>query len=147
MHAVNTWSGLLLNKSFHEWGVAWRWSTCGTVEVLWKPSFASITAINEFVLFSLMSHTFLLTIQFRFSVGLKSGQLAGQFSAVIPWSVQQLVVVLALWAGAKSSWRGKLASPWSSTYQSTRSSKRWLCCNHWWVFTVSENWQWKLTSR
>lgn len=32
----------------------------------------------------------------------KSSELAGQSSAVIPWPVNHLVAILALWAGAKS---------------------------------------------
>ena len=36
--------------------------------------------------------------------GVEVSQLAGQLSPVIPWSVHQLPVVLALWAGAKCFW-------------------------------------------
>ena len=32
-------------------------------------------------------------------------------NTVIPWSVHQLLVVLALWAGAKCFWKRKSASP------------------------------------
>ena len=36
--------------------------------------------------------------------GVEVSQLAGQLSPVIPWSVHQLLVVLALWEGAKCFW-------------------------------------------
>ena len=59
-----------------------------------------IEALSSSVWLSLVSLIFLLITQHRFSVGFRSGQLAGQLSPVIPWSVYQLVVVLALRAGA-----------------------------------------------
>ncbi len=39
----------------------------------------------------------------RFSMGFRSGEFAGQSSTVTPWSLNQLLVPLAVWAGAKSS--------------------------------------------
>ncbi len=53
----------------------------------------------------------LLTIPHRFSMGLRSGEFAGQSSTVTPWSLNQLLVPLAVWAGAKSCWKMKSASP------------------------------------
>ncbi len=44
----------------------------------------------------------------RFSMGFRSGKFAGQSSTVTPWSLNQL---LAVWAGAKSCWKMKSASP------------------------------------
>uniref|UniRef100_A0A9J8CXR7 HTH cro/C1-type domain-containing protein n=1 Tax=Cyprinus carpio carpio TaxID=630221 RepID=A0A9J8CXR7_CYPCA len=44
----------------------------------------------------LASLNFLFTISHRFSMGFRSGELAGQLSTVIPWSVNHLPVVLAL---------------------------------------------------
>ena len=35
--------------------LAWRWSACGTVEVLWKPKFALIVALSSFVWLGLVS--------------------------------------------------------------------------------------------
>ena len=72
--------------------------------MLWKPRFALIEAISSSVWLSLVSVIFLLTTQHRFSVGFRSGQFAGQLRPVIPWSLHQLLVVLALWAGAKCFW-------------------------------------------
>ncbi len=47
----------------------------------------------------------------RFSMGFRSGEFAGQSSTVTPWSLNQLLVPLAVWAGAKSCWKMKSASP------------------------------------
>ncbi len=47
----------------------------------------------------------------RFSMGFRSGEMAGQSSTVISWSANQLEVVLPLWAGAKSCCKMKSASP------------------------------------
>ena len=102
--ALSTWSGIILNKILHQWGVAWRWSACDTADVLRKARIALIAALSSSVWLGLVSLIFLLTIQHRFSVELRSGQLAGQLSPVIPWSVHQLLVVLAMWAGAKCFW-------------------------------------------
>ncbi len=61
--------------------------------------------------FSLLFLIFLLTIPFRFSMGFRSGEFAGQSSSPTPWSFNQL---LAVWAGAKSCWKMKSASLKSS---------------------------------
>ncbi len=39
----------------------------------------------------------------RFSMGFRSGEFAGQSSTVTPWSLNLLLIPLAVWAGAKSS--------------------------------------------
>ncbi len=57
-----------------------------------------------------VSLIFLLTIPHRFSMGFRSGEFAGQSSTVTPWSLNQLLVPLAVWAGAKSCWKMKSAS-------------------------------------
>ncbi len=38
-------------------------------------------------------------------MGFRSGEFAGQSSTVTPWSLNQLLVPLAVWAGAKSCWK------------------------------------------
>ncbi len=40
----------------------------------------------------------------------RSGEFAGQSSTPTPWSFNQLLVLLAVWAGAKSCWKMKSAS-------------------------------------
>ncbi len=46
----------------------------------------------------------------------RSGEFAGQSSTLTPWSFNQLLVLLAVWAGAKSCWKMKSASlkSWSA---------------------------------
>ncbi len=41
----------------------------------------------------------------------RQDEFAGQSSTVTPWSLNQLLVHLAVWAGAKSCWKMKSASP------------------------------------
>uniref|UniRef100_A0A9J7XZD2 Transposase Tc1-like domain-containing protein n=1 Tax=Cyprinus carpio carpio TaxID=630221 RepID=A0A9J7XZD2_CYPCA len=43
--------------------------------------------------------------------GLRSDEFAGQLRTWIPWSLNQVLVALALCAGAKSCWKMKSASP------------------------------------
>ncbi len=66
--------------------------------------------------FGLLFLIFLLTIPHRFSMGFRSGEFAGQSSTPTPWSYNQLLVLLAVWAGAKSCWKMKSASlkSWSA---------------------------------
>ncbi len=55
-----------------------------------------------FLIFLIDSH--------RFSTGLRSGEFAGQSSTPTPWSFNQLLVLLAVWGGAKSCWKMKSVS-------------------------------------
>ncbi len=59
--------------------------------------------------FGLLFLIFLLTIPHIFSMGFRSGEFAGQSSTPTPWSFKQLLVILAVWAGAKSWWKMKSA--------------------------------------
>ena len=70
-----------------------------------------IVAFSSSALLGLVSLSFLLTILRRFSMGFRSGEFASQSSTVIPWSLNQVLVLLAVWAGAKSCWKMKSASP------------------------------------
>ncbi len=72
---------------------------------------ALIVAFRSSALLGLVSLIFLLTIPSRFSMVSRSGEFALQSSTVTPWSLNQLFVPLAVWAGAKSCWKMKLASP------------------------------------
>ncbi len=66
--------------------------------------------------FGLLFLIFLLTIPHRFSMGFRSGEFAGQSGTPTPWSFNQLLVLLAVWACAKSCWKSKSASKksWSA---------------------------------
>ncbi len=72
---------------------------------------ALIAPFRSSALFGLGTLIFLLTIPSRFSMGFRSGEFADQSSTVPPWSLNQLLVPLAVWAGAKSCWKIKSASP------------------------------------
>ncbi len=87
-------------------------------------------AFSSSALLGLVSLIFLLTIPHRFSMGFRSGEFAGQSSTVTPWSLNQFLVPLAVWAGAKSCWKMKSAEAWSAL----KFPGRWLR----WLWT-SEN--------
>ncbi len=67
-------------------------------------------AFSSSAFFGLWFLIFLLTIPHRFSMGYRSGEFAGQSSTPTPWTFDQLLVLLAVWAGAKSCWKMKSAS-------------------------------------
>ncbi len=56
-----------------------------------------------------------------------SGEFAGQSSTPTPWSFNQLFVLLAVWAGAKSCWKMKSASlkSWSAEGSMKCSKMYW----------------------
>jgi len=66
-------------------------------------------AFSSSAFFGLLFIIFLLTIPHRFSMGFRSGEFAGQSSTPTPWSFNQLLELLAVWAGAKSCWKMKSA--------------------------------------
>ncbi len=59
-------------------------------------------AFSSSAFFGLFFLIFLLKIPHRFSLGFRSGEFAGQLSTTTTWSFNQLLVLLAVWAGAKS---------------------------------------------
>ncbi len=81
----------------------------------------------------------------RFSMGFRSGEFAGQSSTPTPWPFNQLLVLLAVWAGAKSCWKMKSASlkSWSAE-GSMKSSK--ILVNGWSDVGFQKT-QWTNTSR
>ncbi len=80
------------------------WHCSGVMEA----QVALIAAFRSSALLGLLSLIFLLTIPHRFSLGFRSGEFAGQSSTVTPWSLNQLLVHLAVWAGADSCWMAAL---------------------------------------
>ncbi len=62
------------------------WHCSGVMEA----QVALIAAFRSSLLLSLVSLIFLLTIPYRFSMGFRSGEFAGQSSTVTPWSLNQL---------------------------------------------------------
>ncbi len=71
---------------------------------------ALIVAFSSSALLGLAYRIFFFTIPHRFSMGLRSGEFADQLRTGIPWSLNQVLVALALCAGAKSCW--KIKSSW-----------------------------------
>ncbi len=82
------------------------WHCSGVMEA----QVALIAAFGSSALLGLVSHL-PLDHTHRFSMRFRSGEFAGQSSTVTPWSLNQLLVPLAVWAGAKSCWKMKSASP------------------------------------
>ncbi len=89
--------------------MARRWSVCGTAEVVWKPKFLWQWP---------SAHLHFLVSCFSFSSwqypvdslwGSGTGEFAGQSSTPTPWSFNQLLVLLAVWAGAKSCWKNEIS--------------------------------------
>ncbi len=80
-------------------------------------------AFSSSAFFGLLFLIFLLTILHRFSM-FRSGEFAGQSSTQTPWSFNQLLVLLAVWAGPKSCWKMKSASlkSWSAEGSMKRSN-------------------------
>ncbi len=71
-------------------------------------------------------------------MGFRSGEFAGQSSTPTPWSFNQLLVLLAVWTGAKSCWKMKSTSlnSWSaegsmkcSKFLGKRVQWRWFSKN------------------
>ncbi len=60
---------------------------------------ALIVAFSSSALLGLAYRIYLFTIPHRFSMGLRSGEFAGQLRTGIPWSLNQVLVALALCAG------------------------------------------------
>ena len=58
-----------------------------------------IVAFSSSALFGLLFLIFLWTKPHRLSMGFRSGKFAGQSSTLIPWLLNQLLVLFAVWAG------------------------------------------------
>ncbi len=77
----------------------------------WYEAQVSLTvAFSSSAFFSLLFLIFLLTILHIFSMGFRSSEFAGQSSTPTPCSFNQILVLLAVWAVAKSCWKMKSAS-------------------------------------
>ncbi len=75
-----------------------------------KAQVSLTVAFSSSAFFGLLFLIFLLTIPHRFSMGFRSGEFAGQSSTPTPWSFNQLLVLLTVWAGDNSCWKMKSAS-------------------------------------
>ncbi len=109
MYSILGWASVCMNYCIN---VAWHGGN-QSVALLrcYEAHVALIAAFRSSALLGLVSLIFLFTIPHIFSMGFRSGEFAGQSSTVTPWSLNQLLVPLAVWAGAKSCWKMKSASP------------------------------------
>ncbi len=97
------------------------------LEGVWKAQVSLTVAFSSSAFFGLLFLIFLLTIPHRFFMGFRSGEFAGQSSTPTPWSFNQLLVLLVVWAGAKSCWKMKSASleSWSAEGSMQCSKSYW----------------------
>ncbi len=125
-----------------------------------SPGFVD-SGIQLICIFGLLFLIFLLAIPHRFSKGFRSGEFAGQSSTPTPWSFNQFLVLLAVWAGAKSCWKNKSASflkagqqkeAWSAPKcLGKRVQWRWFLKTQWtntsrWHCTPNHHRLWKLNT-
>ena len=68
-------------------------------------------AVSSSFFLGLVSLNFLLIIPPKISMGFRSSELADQSSTVMAWASNLVLVLLAVWARARSCWKMKSASP------------------------------------
>ncbi len=83
-------------------------------------------AFSSSAFFGLLFLIFLLTKHHRFSM-FRSGEFSGQSSTPTPWSFNQLLVLLAVWAVAKSWWKMKSASLKSWSAEGSMKCSKMYC--------------------
>ncbi len=91
-------------------------------------------AFSSSALLGLVSLIFLLTIPHRFSMGFRSGEFAGQSSTVTPWSLNQLLVPLAVCPAGKWNQHLHKACQQKEAWSALKFPGRWMR----WLWT-SEN--------
>ncbi len=103
LHSILGWASFRMNYCIN---AAWHGGNqpvallrCNEAQV------ALIAAFRSSALLGLVSLIFFLTIPHRFSIGFRSGEFAGQSSKVTTCSLNQLLVPLAVWGGAKWKWK------------------------------------------
>ncbi len=107
MHSILSWASFCMNYGIN---AACQGGNQRVALLRCNAQVALIAAFRSSTLLSLVSLIFLLTITHIVSLGFRSGEFAGQWSTVTPWSLNQLLVPLTVWAGAKSCWKMKSAS-------------------------------------
>ncbi len=115
--------------------------SCGTAEVVWKPRFLWQWPSGHLHCWSGCLSSFLLIIPHRFSMGFRSGEFAGQSSTVAPWSLNQLLVPLAVWGrcqGPAGKWNQHLHKSLSAegSMKCSKIPGRWLR----WLWTSETQW-------
>ncbi len=109
MHSILGWGSFCMNYCIN---AVWHGDNLSVALLRCNEAQVSlIAAFRSSALLGLVSLFFLLTIPHRFSMGFRSGEFSGQSSTVTPWSLNQLLVPLAVRAGAKSCYKIISASP------------------------------------
>ncbi len=100
---ASIWRGMEVISLWHCWGGI-------------EAQVSLTVAFSSSAFFGLLFLIFLLTIPHIFSMGFRSGEFAGQSCTPTPWSFNQLLVLLVVWADAKSCWKMKSESlkSWSA---------------------------------
>ncbi len=132
MKSMSMYSTQFLVGAPFTWITAAMWRGMESIS-LWhcsgvmRAQVALIVAFSSFTLLGLAYRIFLFTIPHRCPIGVRSGEFAGQLRTGIPWSLNQVLVALALCAGAKSCWKVKSASPksWSAAGSIKCSKTSW----------------------
>ena len=121
-YALSTWAPFawITASMQHGMDAISLWHCSGVMEA----QVAMIAAFRSSALLGQVSLIFLLTIPHRFSTGFRSGKFAGQSSTVIPWSLNQLLVPLAVWAGAK--WKIKSACQPKEAWSALKFPGSWV---------------------
>ncbi len=102
MYSILGWGSFCFNYCLNS---AWHGGDQFVALLRWYEAQVSLTvAFSSSAFFGLLFLIFLLTIPHRFSM-FRSGEFAGQSSTPTPWSFNQLLVLLAVWTGAKSCWK------------------------------------------
>lgn len=86
-NTASVWRGMEAIHMWHCWGVM-------EAQVALKAAFSSPALLY------LVPLIFLLAIPHRFPLGFRSDEFASQSSTVTPWSLNQVLVLLAVWAGS-----------------------------------------------
>ncbi len=124
---------------------AWHGGDQFVALLRWYGSPGSLTvAFSSSALLGLVSLIFLLTIPHRFSMGFRSGEFAGQSSTVTPWSLNQLLVPLAVWGRCQVLLENEIshkACQQKEAWSALKFPGRWLR----WLWTQKT--QWTNTSR
>ncbi len=136
------WRGMEVISLWHCWGGM-------------ETQVSLTVAFSSSAFLDLLSLIFLLTIPHIFSMEFRSGEFAGQLSTPTPWSFNQLLVLLAVWAGAKFCWKMKSASlnagqqkeAWSAPkFLGKRVQWRWFSKTSRWHCTPNHHRLWKLNT-
>ncbi len=102
-------------------------------------------AFSSSAFFGLLFLIFLLTTPHRFS-GVQVWWVCWPVKHTTPWSFNQLLVLLAVWAGATTCWKMKSASLKSMSAEGSMNCSK----NYWWMGAVTlvlKKTQWTNTSR